>query len=798
MLLRFSCCSLALFLLIGPPATSQNKPPSELTIESIMRDPKWIGTSPYDVRWSDDGRQVYFMWNPENAEKDALYSVLRDGGLPRRVTDEELPAIPSEDGNSDHERAHRVFDRNGDIFLFDVRSGQVQQLTRTTAQESEPAFTADGHKITFVCDRNLYLMDLSAGGVTQLTDFQTRSLDSGQRQAQSEQQQWLSSQEKRLFETLREKKTRPGRRHGPQASDGSANPPRIAVDSGQVSGLTLSPDQRYITFMLEFDPDSVKAAIIPNYVTESGFTTTRETRAKVGGPRSTYRLGIYDDQRDTAYYVFTSELPDICRKPEYLNDYPGAIDSMGAKSNYPCPRQTFINGPYWSDDGSRAVVDIRALDHKDRWIATLNLETGGLTTLDHQHDEAWISGPGVWGYYGPGSLGWLPDNRRLWFQSEATGYSHLYVVDVVTGKKTQLTNGTFEVSDAVLSHDGRYFYFVSNEVNPGERHFYRLSSRGGRPEQVTRIPGSVEVFISPDETKLALLHSTNNQPWELFFQDNRPDAGPEQITHSVSDEFKAYPWREPEVVTFGARDSAVVYARIYQPKEPQPGGPAVMFVHGAGYMQNVCNRWTWYFREQMFHNFLADRGYLVMDVDYRGSAGYGRDWRTGIYRHMGGKDLSDYVDGVRFLVDKYGIDPKRVGIYGGSYGGFLALMAVFTEPDVFAAGAALRPVADWAHYEHEYTSEILNLPYTDSLAYIRSSPIYFAEGFRGALLMCHGMLDDNVHFQDVVRLSQRLIELGKDNWELAPYPAEGHTFRNASSWIDEYKRIYKLFEENLK
>ena len=215
-------------------------------------------------------------------------------------------------------------------------------------------------------------------------------------------------------------------------------------------------------------------------------------------------------------------------------------------------------------------------------------------------------------------------------------------------------------------------------------------------------------------------------------------------------------------------------------------------------MQNVCNRWTWYFREQMFHNFLADRGYLVMDVDYRGSAGYGRDWRTGIYRHMGGKDLSDYVDGVRFLVDKYGIDPKRVGIYGGSYGGFLALMAVFTEPDVFAAGAALRPVADWAHYEHEYTSEILNLPYTDSLAYIRSSPIYFAEGFRGALLMCHGMLDDNVHFQDVVRLSQRLIELGKDNWELAPYPAEGHTFRNASSWIDEYKRIYKLFEENLK
>jgi dipeptidyl aminopeptidase/acylaminoacyl peptidase len=200
----------------------------------------------------------------------------------------------------------------------------------------------------------------------------------------------------------------------------------------------------------------------------------------------------------------------------------------------------------------------------------------------------------------------------------------------------------------------------------------------------------------------------------------------------------------------------------------------------------------------MFNNFLADRGYTVIDIDYRGSAGYGRDCRTGIYRHMGGKDLTDQVDGVRYLVDNYGVDPERVGIYGGSYGGFMAIMAMFVEPETFAAGAGLRSVTDWAHYNHSYTSNILNLPYTDSLAYVRSSPIYFAEGLQGALLMCHGMLDDNVHFQDVVRLSQRLIDLGKDNWELAVYPMERHSFREPESWIDEYKRIFKLFEDNLK
>src|ERR1043165_9391694 len=164
---------------------------------------------------------------------------------------------------------------------------------------------------------------------------------------------------------------------------------------------------------------------------------------------------------------------------------------------------------------------------------------------------------------------------------------------------------------------------------------------------------------------------------------------------------------------------------------------------------------------------------------------------------MGGKDLSDEVDGAKYLVEKLGVDPKRIGIYGGSYGGFMTLMAMFRESDVFASGAALRSVTDWAHYNHGYASNILNEPYNDSLAYKRSSPIFYAEGLKGNLLMCHGMVDVNVHFQDIVRLTQRLIELGKDKWELAPYPVEDHGFVRPSSWADEYRRIFELFETNL-
>jgi dipeptidyl aminopeptidase/acylaminoacyl peptidase len=245
----------------------------------------------------------------------------------------------------------------------------------------------------------------------------------------------------------------------------------------------------------------------------------------------------------------------------------------------------------------------------------------------------------------------------------------------------------------------------------------------------------------------------------------------------------------------------MVPARIYRPSDmgAKPNGAAVIFVHGAGYLHNVHNYWSDYYREYMFNHFLAASGYTVLDIDYRGSAGYGRDWRTAIYEWMGGKDMSDQVDGAHWLVSHEGVDPRRIGMYGGSYGGFMTEMSMFTAGETFRAGAALRSVTDWAHYNHGYTSDILNLPQNDSAAYKRSSPIYFAQNLRPDqyLLILHGMVDTNVHFSDDVRLVQRLIELGKENWEFQPYPVESHGFVEPTSWTDEYRRIFELFERTI-
>jgi dipeptidyl aminopeptidase/acylaminoacyl peptidase len=274
-----------------------------------------------------------------------------------------------------------------------------------------------------------------------------------------------------------------------------------------------------------------------------------------------------------------------------------------------------------------------------------------------------------------------------------------------------------------------------------------------------------------------------------------------QLTDTRSAEFKAREWIAPQIVAVPSMHGAdPVWAKLYRPATLEAGKkyPIVMFVHGAGYLQNVSARYTPYFREQMFHNLLVQKGYVVLDLDYRASAGYGRDWRTAIYRNMGHPELEDYLDGLDWLVaDKQG-DRDRAGIYGGSYGGFMTYMALFRSPGTFKAGAALRPVGDWTQYNHEYTANILNTPELDPEAYRTSSPIEYAAGLRDHLLIAHGMIDDNVFFRDSVSMSQKLIELHKDNWEIAPYPLERHSFTRADSWLDEYKRVLKLFEENLK
>ncbi|MCC6329516.1 MAG: S9 family peptidase [Acidobacteria bacterium] len=798
----------------------------DLTIDNIMRGPALVGYEPTGVRWSPDSKKIYFNWKradePRNGEM-SVYVVNADGSGLRKLSEEEAKQTPPAGGDTSDDKKSVVYTDGGDIFLYNNQTGERRQLTKTADVEGNPRFIGDQRHISFTRQNNLYSVSLDTGMLEQLTEIRAAggtggpaaggpgggafgggggALGGGQDTTRrgTDSQEALKKEEIALLDVVRERveKRESDTKKREERDKGRRKP--FQLTAGQNAGnMSLSPDGKSVIVMVNQSAAGAKNTIVPNYVTESGYTEDIPGRTKVGDAQGSNRIAIINVETGESKWVDHGQrlaaAPSNTEANTTGEAAPARQGQGTGRAQAPRDRGVQLSAPVWSDDGKNAVMQGRSVDNKDRWIMHLDPATGKTKVLADMHDDAWIGGPGGF------TLAWLPDNKRVYFQSERDGFSHLYTVSIDGGTPVQLTSGAFEVSDVRLSQDKTRFYFTSSEGSFFERNLYSMPIDGGTRTRLTSMPGNNQATISPDQSTLAIVRSFANKPPELYIAPNKTgvsEAEIRQVTDSPTDEWKSYKWIVPPIVSIKARDGATVYGRLYKPANFKKGGPAVVFVHGAGYLQNVHNWWSSYYREYMFHHLLMEKGYAVLDIDYRGSAGYGRDWRTGIYRFMGGKDLTDNVDAAAYLVNEHGVDAKRIGVYGGSYGGFITLMAMFTTPDVFAAGAALRPVTDWAHYNNGYTSNILNLPQSDQEAYRKSSPIYYAAGLKGALLICHGMVDVNVHFQDSVRLAQRLIELRKENWELAPYPVEDHGFEQPTSWADEYKRIFKLFETNLK
>ena len=807
------CIPLCLALAIPQPALlaqAAAKPGATkfaLTIDNIMRGPGLVGHEPASIRWSHDASKLYFQWKQYNDPLETpmdTYVINRDGSGLRKLADEEAKLAPPPAGERSKDKKWTVYAEAGDLFLYDNEKGLRRQLTKTADVESQPHFVHNqSNKISFVRNNNLFIMALDEPMIEQLTDIRTAgaapastppaaagargqgrqggaAAATADEQRGTDSQEYLKKEERGLLDIIGE---RAKHREELEAKRKKENPrkPYTLIARQSVTTLQLSPDGKYVTAAINESGDGTKNNNVPNYITESTYTEDIPSRNLVGDNQARTRFALLNVATGEAKTI------DPGQTMKVINE------RTKEETTRERPVQLF-QPPVWSEDGTRAVVNARSADNKDRWILSVDPATGKTTMLVSMHDDAWIGGPGAF------TLGWMKNDHDIYFQSEKTGFSQLYTVnaDAAGAEPKALTAGKFEVLDAQLSDDKSTFYLTTSEVSPYERHFYSMPADGGPRIKITSTAGSHRALLSRDEKWIADMYSYTNKPPELFVMANQPGAPETKLTTSPAPEFSQYQWLDVPIVEFIARDGIKVPARFYKPANFKKGGPAVVFVHGAGYAQNVHKYWASYYREYMFHHFLMEHGYAVLDIDYRASSGYGRDWRTSIYRFMGGKDLDDQADGAQWLIATQGVDAKKIGIYGGSYGGFITLMALFTQPGVFAAGAALRPVTDWAHYNHGYTSAILNEPQKDVEAYKKSSPIYFASGLKGALLICHGMVDTNVHFQDTVRLVQKLIELRKENWEVALFPVEDHGFVQPSSWADEYKRIFKLFEKNLK
>jgi dipeptidyl aminopeptidase/acylaminoacyl peptidase len=811
---RACLCTSTVLLSAVLPLVSDSK--VQLTIDNIMRGPNLVGTEPAQVRWSGDGSKIYFQWkraaDPIIAPLDT-WVVNRDGIGLRKLSDEEArlaPPAPTGNGpvggvETSEDGTLSVYSGAGDIFVFENATGKRRQVTKTSDAETNPRFLPGAeHRISFVRGDNLYIMSLDKGELEQITDIRSAvaagavapvaaaggrggrgggrgGAAGGEEPKGTDAQEYLKKEQREIFDVVREREKLKEETDSKQKKLNPRKP--YTLQARQTMGqMQLSPDGKYVLAVISETANGSKNSVVPNWITDSSFPEDLPGRARVGDALGKRHLVVVNVETGEVRTVDHGEVGALA---EQIEDGAGCNGGGGGRGGS-------AQAVSFSPDGGKAVFNARSEDNKTCWIFALDLPAAKAHAINTEHDEAWLGGP-------EGGQGWLADSRTYYFTSEHDGFNHLYEIPFEGGEPKQITSGRFEIDRATLSHDKSTFYLITSEGSPYERHLWTMPAGGGPRTRITKLPGGHAATLSPDEKWVADIYSYTNKPPELYVQPNGPMAAAKKLTESPAPEFASYPWSDPPIVEITTRDGVKLPGTLYKPAGYKKGGPAVVFVHGSGYAQNVDKWWSAsYYREYLFNQFLTEHGYMVLAVDYRASKGYGRDWRTAIYRHMGGKDLDDQVDAAKWLVEQQGVDPKRIGIYGGSYGGFITLMAMFTQPDMFAAGAALRPVSDWANYNQNYSGNILNQPQKDGEAYKQSSPIYFASGLKGHLLICHGMVDTNVHFVDTVRLVEKLIELHKDNWELAVYPVEDHGFVQPASWADEYKRIFKLFETNLK
>lgn len=753
-----------------------------IQLEEIMKGEEFVGFSPQNIRWTIDNQSVLFDWNPNGELGRSLYAYqLKQKQIIKvPIVDDQLFWTPALINHTQIIDNH-YFNNEGNLARYHSKS--KQKTTLYSSKESIGAVFRNGTSplVYFMIGNDLFSYSEIDGSIIQITNFVQ-----GNKTVEKTDTSFLYQQQRELFSYIQlQDKKKQWNQEQPQRKI----PVGIYYSKNEyVSRINISADNRYVSFVLVMDSDEPPTNY-QSYITGDGFTHQRQARPKVNDQEPNTRMGIFDPRKDTVYFVDASNLTDIRKKPAYLTEY-------GNTGSYPTDREICFHQAIMHPTGNTALVDIRSYDNKDRWICLVDLASGKLTELEHQRDEAWIGGQGIseWNEE-EGTLFWINATDFV-FQSEESGYSHLYSMNSITKAKKSLTSGKWEVREPFLSNDKKTIYFIGNKIHPGVRNGYKLDLASGKMTALFEGNFGIEWNLSPDEKTWAVRYSTPTQPWELCIVPNAVGQKLVPVTKSTLPGFEKLKLQTPEIIQIPSSDGKQMYSRKYTPAKSN--GAAVLFVHGAGYLQNAHYYWSYYQREMLFHQLLIEKGYTVLDLDYRASEGYGRDWRTDIYRDMGNRDLNDYIDAKNYLVKNHSIDSGRVGIYGGSYGGFITLMALLKTPNTFNCGAALRSVTDWAHYNHEYTSNILNYPSTDPIAYKRSSPIYFAQNLKKPLLMLHGMVDDNVQFQDIVRLNQRFIELGKTNFQLSIFPTEAHGFTFTPAWIDEYRRILELFEKNLR
>lgn len=440
---------------------------------------------------------------------------------------------------------------------------------------------------------------------------------------------------------------------------------------------------------------------------------------------------------------------------------------------------------YWTPNSSKLAIErlSRIQDRLDLMLADAG--SGNSRSILHESDPHWINVNDLFRF--------LPNGDFLW-GSERDGFEHLYLYDSDGKKWRRITEGHWEVTDlAGVDEVRQEVYFVSSEASPLERQLYSIKLNGKERKRISAGEGTHDISMNPTTdyyidafSSLAqptsrVLHTRDGAEWAVF---REPD-------HQFTDEYEVLP---AEIVTFKSSNGVDLYGRLIKPANFRAGEkyPAVVVVYGGPGVQEVRNSWTGASWDQV----LAQRGFVIWQMDNRGSAGRGHAFETPVFRKFGKTELADQSEGIRYLIGQNFVDPARVGIYGWSYGGYMTLYSLLNAPDVFRAGIAGAPVTNWRNYDTIYTERYLGLPSENVSGYEASSVVELAGKLNSKLLIVHNIEDDNVLFQNTLQMAEALERAGK-LFDMQIYPQKSHGVGGAFRQ-QLLEKMTDFFEKNLK
>jgi dipeptidyl-peptidase-4 len=466
----------------------------------------------------------------------------------------------------------------------------------------------------------------------------------------------------------------------------------------------------------------------------------------------------------------------------------GVVDAQGGATRWMDlgdPRGALFARVYWTPDSSQLAVKRfnRVQNQLDLLFA--NASTGTSRSILHESDPYWINNNDLFRF--------LKNGQFIW-GSERDGFLHLYVYGQDGKLRTRLTEGNWEVTSlAGLDEANQTLYYVSTEKSPLERHLYSIKLNGKDRKRISQGDGTHTISMSPSTANYMDSFSSLTQPSSrtLRANDSSEWAVYRAADHELTDEYQVLP---TEIVSMKSQSGETLYARLIKPANFRAGEkyPAVVMVYGGPGAQSVRNSWqgaTW-------DQVLAHRGFVIWQLDNRGSAGRGHAFETPLYHRTGKTELEDQLEGIRYLEAQGFVDPARIGIYGWSYGGYMTLYSLLNAPDVFRAGIAGAPVTSWRNYDTIYTERYMGLPEDNAKGYHDSSPVPNADKLKATLLMLHNFEDDNVLFQNTLQIADAFERAGK-LFDMVIYPQKTHGV-NGQLRRQLLEKTTDFFEKNLK